>query len=171
MTSIGAAYNLAAMKDDPAGSAGDGGAGGAGRTLALDFGDRRIGIALSDPLGIAARPLMTLQRTSWKRDLERVRALAVEHEVRRIVVGLPLDMDGGRGERVRLTEVFMRRVHNVTGLPVIPWDERLTTVQAERVLIEGDVRRARRREVIDQVAAVIILDAYLEARRSGGEAG
>jgi putative Holliday junction resolvase len=159
------------MKDDPAGAAGDDGAGRAGRTLALDFGDRRIGIALSDPLGVSARPLLTLQRTSWKRDLERIRALAVEHEVRRIVVGLPLDMDGGRGERVRITEVFMRRVQGATGLPVIPWDERLTTVQAERVLIEGDVRRERRREVIDQVAAVILLNTYLEAQRTGGKPG
>ena len=146
-------------------------AGGAGRVLALDFGDRRIGIALSDPLGLSAQPLMTLARTSWDRDLERIRDLTREHEVRRIVVGLPLDMDGGRGPRVRLTEVFIERVQKATGLPVIPWDERLTTVQAERILLEGDVSRARRRAVIDQVAAVIVLQAYLDSRRyaCGGE--
>jgi putative Holliday junction resolvase len=142
--------------------------GGAGRVLALDFGDRRIGIALSDPLGLSAQPLMTLVRSSWDRDLERIRALAREHEVRRIVVGLPLDMDGGRGPRVRLTEVFIERVQRATGLPVIPWDERLTTVQAERILLEGDVSRARRRAVIDQVAAVIVLQAYLDSRRYAG---
>ena len=147
------------MKDDA------GREGGAGRVLALDFGDRRIGIALSDPLGLSAQPLMTLARTSWDRDLERIRALATEHEVRRIVVGLPLDMDGGRGPRVRLTEVFIERVQKATGLPVIPWDERLTTVQAERILLEGDVSRARRRAVIDQVAAVIVLQAYLDSCR------
>ncbi len=91
-------------------------------------------------------------------------------EVRRIVVGLPLDMDGGRGTRARVTEVFIERLKGATGLPVIPWDERLTTVQAERILISGDVRRARRREVIDQVAAVIVLQAYLDSQRREGDA-
>ncbi len=147
---------------------GGGGAVDAGRTLALDFGDRRIGIALSDPLGVAARPLMTLARTSWAEDLDVIRKLAREQEVRRIVVGLPLDMDGMRGRRARITEAFMEKVKAATGLPVIPWDERLTTVQAERILLEGDVSRARRREVIDQVAAVIVLQSYLDARRLGG---
>ena len=87
------------------------------------------------------------------------------------MVGLPLGMDGTRGGRVRLTEVFMERVRAATGLPVLPWDERLTTVQAERALIEGDVSRARRRRVIDQVAAAILLQAFLDARRAaeGGE--
>lgn len=146
-----------------------GSAGSAGRTLAFDYGDRRIGIALSDPMGMAARPLMTLTRTTWNRDLERIRAIVREHEVRRIVVGLPLDMDGGRGTRARITEVFIERLKGATGLPVIPWDERLTTVQAERILISGDVRRARRREVIDQVAAVIVLQAYLDSQRREGD--
>src|SRR6266571_1965766 len=97
----------------------------AGRTLALDFGDRRIGI------------------------------------------GLPLDMDGTRGGRVRITETFMQRVAAATGIPVVPWDERLTTVQAERTLLEADLSRARRRRVIDQVAAVILLQTYLDAQRAG----
>jgi len=141
--------------------------GGAGRTLALDYGDRRIGIALSDEMGIAARPLMTLARTTWPKDLDRLTAIIREHDVRRIVVGLPLDMDGGRGGRARITETFIGRIRGATGLPVLPWDERLTTVQAERILIEGDVRRARRREVIDQVAAVILLQTWLDAQRAG----
>ena len=76
-------------------------------------------------------------------------------------------MDGGRGGRARLTETFIERIRGATGLPVLPWDERLTTVQAERILIEGDVRRARRREVIDQVAAVILLQTWLDAQRAG----
>jgi len=142
----------------------DGSAGNAGRTLAFDYGDRRIGIAVSDPMGMAARPLMTLTRTTWPRDLERIQALIREHEVRRIVVGLPLDMDGRRGVRARVTEAFIEKIKGATGLPVIPWDERLTTVQAERILISGDVRRERRRQVIDQVAAVILLQAYLDSR-------
>jgi putative Holliday junction resolvase len=156
------------LQDDPheQGVSGD----GAGRTLALDFGDRRIGIALSDPLGLAARPLMTLERTSWGRDLERIGDLIRENDVRRIVVGLPLDMDGEKGGRARLTEAFMRRLRGATGLPVIPWDERLTTVQAERILVSADVSRARRRRVVDQLAAVIILQAYLDSRRNAGGA-
>jgi putative Holliday junction resolvase len=152
-------------------SAGEGGTGGsAGRTLALDYGDRRIGIALSDELGLAARPLMTLTRTTWPRDLERLSAIIREHEVRRIVVGLPLDMDGERGGRARLTEAIIERIRGATGLPIIPWDERLTTVQAERILISGDVSRSRRRKVIDQVAAVILLQAWLDAQHAGGAA-
>jgi putative Holliday junction resolvase len=138
--------------------------GHSGRTLALDYGDRRIGLALSDPMGLVARPLMTLTRTTRARDLDRIRAIIGEHDVRRIVVGLPLDMDGGRGARARITEAFIGTIRGATGLPVIPWDERLTTVQAERILISGDVSRARRRRVIDQVAAVIVLQAYLDSR-------
>jgi len=144
--------------------------GGTGRTLALDYGDRRIGIALSDEMGLAARPLMTLARTTWPKDLDRLTAIIREHDVRRIVVGLPLDMDGGRGGRARITETFIEKIRGATGLPVIPWDERLTTVQAERILISGDVSRARRRKVIDQVAAVILLQAWLDAQRAGGNA-
>ncbi len=155
------------MKEDTTRDA-SGPGGHAGRILGLDFGDRRIGIALSDPLGITARPLLTLARTTWERDLERIRAIVVEHEVCHIVVGLPLDMDGTAGRRARITETFMQRVERATGIPVIPWDERLTTVQAERTLLEADLSRARRREVIDQVAAVILLQAYLDAQRAGG---
>jgi len=155
------------MKGDAA-HGGFGSGGEAGRTMALDFGDRRIGIALSDPMGITARPLLTLERKSWGRDLEAIRSLTAEHEVRRIVVGLPLDMDGSSGRRVRITETFMERVRKATGVPVLPFDERLTTVQAERTLLEADVSRARRREVIDQVAAVILLQAFLDAGRARG---
>ena len=127
-------------------------------------------MALSDPLGITAQPLMTLERTAWKRDLYRIREMVRQHGVTGIVVGLPLGMDGSRNERVRLTEVFMDRVQRATGLPVAAWDERLTTVQAERTLLEGDVRREKRRSVIDQVAAVILLQAYLDSRHQGGVA-
>ena len=156
------------MSDSTAGTQ-DG--GGAGRTLALDYGDRRIGIALSDELGLVARPLMTLTRSSWPADLGKLRALIHEHEVRRIVIGMPLDMDGGRGGRARLTETFIEKIRAATRLPVIAWDERLTTVQAERILISGDVSRARRRTVIDQVAAVILLQSWLDAQRAGGKTG
>jgi putative Holliday junction resolvase len=139
-----------------------------GRTLGLDFGDRRIGMALSDPTGLTARPLMTLTRTTREDDMRTILDEVRRHEVRRIVVGMPLDMSGRHGTRARITESFMDRVRAAVRLPVIPWDERLTTVQAERILLEGDVSRARRKRVIDQVAAVIILQAYLDSRRAGG---
>jgi putative Holliday junction resolvase len=141
------------------------GVGAARRTLALDYGDRRIGMALSDPGGIAAGPLMTLGRTTRERDMRQILEIVRVHEVGRIVVGLPLEMDGTRGARARITETFMNRLRGAIRIPVIPWDERLTTVQAERALLEGDVSRARRRQVIDQVAAVIILQAFLDAER------
>ncbi len=135
-----------------------------GRIVAFDLGDRRIGVALSDPLGLTAQPLTTLERTSWKRDLERIRDMVRQHEVVGVVVGMPIGMDGSRAGRVPVTEDFMERVRRATGLPVVPWDERLTTVQAERALIEGNVSRAGRRKVIDRVAAAILLQSYLDAR-------
>lgn len=143
---------------------------GAGRVMALDYGTRRIGVALSDPLGLTASPLLTVECRSWRQDVAALAELAHTNEVTRIVVGWPLAMDGSRTERVRQTEIFMERIGRATGLPVEPWDERLTSVQAERVLIEGGVRRERRREVRDQVAAVILLQSYLDAAHAGGRA-
>jgi putative Holliday junction resolvase len=148
-----------------------GGQDAAGRVMALDYGDRRIGVALSDPLGVTAQPLLTIERRSRSDDYGLLARLARQHVVSRVVVGLPLGMDGSRGERVRLTELFMERVRKATGLPVEPWDERLTTVQAERSLIESDLSRRRRREVIDQAAAVILLQSWLDAHRAAAGSG
>ena len=138
-----------------------------GRVLGVDYGDRRVGLALSDPLGVAARPLMTLERGSRREDMDRMRGIIQEHGIVRIVVGLPLDMDGTAGRRVALTRSFIDRLRQATDVPVEAWDERLTTVQAERMLIAGDVSRARRRQVVDQVAAVILLQSWLDARGAG----
>jgi putative Holliday junction resolvase len=104
------------------------------------------------------------------KDLDALSRLVRDHEVSRIVVGLPLGMDGSRGARVDWAEDFMARAARATGLPVEAWDERLTTVQAERALLEGNASRARRKAVIDQVAAVILLQSYLDARGSVGGA-
>lgn len=144
--------------------------GDEGRILALDYGERRIGVALSDPLLIMASPLLTLTRQSIARDLEALRLMVEEHQVRRIVVGLPLAMDGTRTAMTGKAEQFAGKVGRATGVPVETWDERLTTAQATRTLIEGGARRERRREVIDQVAAVILLQSYLDARRTAGGA-
>jgi putative Holliday junction resolvase len=135
-----------------------------GRVMGLDYGERRIGVALSDPLGFTAQPLRTLERVTLAADLEVLAALARHHEVRRFVIGLPLALDGSRGERVRKTEEFARRLGRATGLPVEAWDERFTSVQAERVLLEADLSRKKRREVIDTTAAVLILQGWLDAR-------
>jgi putative Holliday junction resolvase len=135
-----------------------------GRVMGLDYGERRIGLALSDPLGITAQPLRTLERVTLAADLEVLAALARHHEVERFVVGLPLALDGTRGERVRRTEEFAARLGRATGLPVEAWDERFTSVQAERTLLEADLSRRRRREVIDTTAAVLILQGWLDAR-------
>jgi putative Holliday junction resolvase len=140
-----------------------------GRILGVDYGDRRVGLALSDPLGIAARPLMTLERGTRAEDMEAFRDLVHDHDVVRIVVGMPLDMDGTAGRRAALTRSFIDRLREATKVPVEAWDERLTTVQAERTLVAGDLSRARRRRVIDQVAAVILLQSWLDARGGGRE--
>jgi putative Holliday junction resolvase len=134
-----------------------------GRILALDYGERRIGLALSDPLRLTAGALLTLTRESRARDLAALRAVVVEHAVSRIVVGLPLAMNGTRTAMTEKAEEFAGAVGRATGVSVETWDERLTTAQATRTLIEGEVRRERRREVIDQVAAVILLQSYLDA--------
>ena len=132
--------------------------------MGLDYGERRIGVALSDPLGLTAQPLATVERTgSLDADLATLAALAREHAVERIVLGLPLALDGARGERARTVEGFARRLERVSGLPVESWDERLTSVQAERALLEADLSRRRRRQLIDRAAAVLILQSWLDA--------
>jgi len=138
------------------------------RTLALDLGDRRIGLALSDALGWTAGPLPSLTRIGWKKDLSALRSLIGEHEVRRIVVGLPIRMDGTEGERARLTHEFIERLRRAVPIPVETWDERLTTVEAERTLIQAEVRREKRRQVVDSMAASLILQGYLDYRNAGG---
>jgi putative Holliday junction resolvase len=139
------------------------GGGAEPRVMGLDYGEKRIGIALSDPLGLTAQPLTTLERTSLEQDLDALAVLQVKHEVRRVVIGLPLSLKGERGDRARAAEGFGRRLERRTGVPVEAWDERLTSVQAERALLEGDVSRKRRREVIDRTAAVFILQSWLDA--------
>ena len=138
------------------------------RFLGLDVGDRRIGEALSDPLGWTASPLAPVERASWKKDLGRIRALMQEHRVAAVVVGLPIRMDGTSGSRAEVTLEFVRRLQATTPVPVVTWDERLTTREAERRLLEADVRRERRREVIDGMAASLILQGYLDRLREGG---
>jgi len=138
------------------------------RVAALDVGDARIGVAVSDELGIAANPLGVVRRSREQSNRQVLGALAEMLEPygpERLVVGLPLNMDGSEGPQAAKVRAFAARVGTHLGLPIEFWDERLTTVAAERVLLEADLSRGRRREVIDKVAAALILEGYL-ARRS-----
>jgi putative Holliday junction resolvase len=135
------------------------------RVLGLDVGSKTVGVAVSDPLGITAQGVTTLRRKSVKADVAEVKRLAAEYEVSRVVVGLPLS--GSEGPRAAASRAFGDAIVEATGLPVEYQDERLTTMAAERVLLEADVSRKKRREVIDQLAAQLILQAWLDARRPG----
>ncbi|MBE3590322.1 MAG: Holliday junction resolvase RuvX [Firmicutes bacterium] len=138
------------------------------RVLALDVGDRTLGVAVSDPFGWTAQSLGTLRRTRDERDFEAVLELVRRYGAERVVVGLPRNMDGTEGPRALRTRRFAEALRRRLPVPVEEWDERLTTVQAERALLDADVSRARRRRVIDGMAAALILQSYLERRRAGG---
>lgn len=137
------------------------------RVLGLDLGTRRIGVALSDPTGTIASPLLTLPHRSLAEDVERVAALCRAHAAQAVVVGWPRRLTGVAGSAARHAEEFARALRRAVAVPVELWDERLSTAAAERALLEADVRRARRRAIRDQVAAALILQAYLDARAQG----
>ena len=134
------------------------------RILGLDFGSKTIGVALSDELTITAQTLTSISRTNLNRDLEALLALIREHHVEELVIGMPINMDGSRGPAAEAVEEFMSRLKPLTAVKIIPWDERLTTVAAERILLEGDLSRRKRRRVIDRLSAAIILQGYLDSR-------
>lgn len=135
------------------------------RVLALDVGEKRIGLAVSDPLGITAQGLGVLKRQGREADLARLLKVAREYRVTEIVVGLPRHMDGRPGELAPKIWDLAQTLAAALGVALIPWDERLTTKEAERLLLYADVSRRRRRGVIDKMAAVLILQGYLDRRR------
>ena len=132
------------------------------RIMALDVGSRTIGIACSDALLMTAQGIETIRRTSLENDFNRLRELISEYEVHELVVGMPKHMNGTKGERAEKTEEFVEKMKAVIDLPVTFWDERLSTVMAERQLIAADVSRKKRKGVIDKMAAVVILQGYLD---------
>ena len=132
------------------------------RIMALDVGSKRIGVALSDPLKITAQGLQTFQRTTLEEDIKGLWQLIDEHEVSQLVVGLPKNMDGSIGFKAEEVQQFIADLTVERKIEVIWIDERLTTVSAERVLLEADVSRAKRKKVIDKMAAVVILQSYLD---------
>ncbi len=137
-----------------------------GRIIGLDFGSRTVGVAVSDPLGLTAQGLEIIRRTSenkLRRTLARIEEIAEEYQADTIVLGLPKNMNNTLGERAEKSLEFKEMLERRTGLPVIMWDERLTTVAANRTLIESGVRRENRKEYVDMIAAVYILQGYLDS--------
>ena len=130
--------------------------------MALDVGSHTIGIACSDALLMTAQGIETIRRTSLENDFNRLRELISEYEVHELVVGMPKNMNGTKGDRAEKTEEFVEKMKAVIDLPVTFWDERLSTVMAERQLIAADVSRKKRKGVIDKMAAVVILQGYLD---------
>ena len=137
-------------------------AGDHGRLLGLDLGTRTIGLALSDLLRMIASPLETLARKKFSRDATQLEAVITEHDIAGLVLGLPRNLDGSEGPRAQSTRAFARNLSHRQAPPILLWDERLTTAAAERVLLEADTSRARRAEVIDKMAAAIILQSALD---------
>jgi putative Holliday junction resolvase len=138
------------------------------RVLGLDVGDRRIGVALSDETGVLASPVATLERVGPRKDLKAIAALVRQHGVGAIVMGLPRHLDGRIGPQAVKVQQFAAALGPVVRVPIHFQDEGLTTVEAEQILIERDVSRQRRKGLVDQVAAVLILQDYLDARATAG---
>ena len=136
------------------------------RIVGLDCGSRTVGVAVCDPLGITAQGIETITRedeNKLRKTFRRIEELAEQYQVEKIVLGYPKNMNNSAGERAEKTEEFMAALERRTGLPVVLWDERLTTVAANRVLMESGVRRENRKDVIDKIAAVLILQGYLDS--------
>ena len=139
---------------------------GEGRILALDLGSRRIGLALSDELGVTAQGLPTLQRKTRQQDIDTLREIAMQHRVAQIVVGHPVNMNGVEGPRALQADRFARTLRKSFAVPVVLWDERLTTRQARRVLKESGASIEKRAKAIDRMAAILILQSYMDFQQT-----
>ena len=133
----------------------------------MDFGTKRIGVAMSDELLMTAQGLDTIQRKDLKSDLELIGRIIGSNDVAEIVVGLPLNMNGTYSAMTKEVVLFADELSRTTSVAVKTWDERLTSMQAERALLEGDMSRAKRRKLSDKLAAQIILQSYLDSRKKG----
>ena len=137
-----------------------------GRIMGLDIGDKTIGVSVSDLMGLTAQGVKTVKRVGKKKDIEELKAIIKERQVTKIVSGLPKNMNGTLGPQGEKVIKFCELLEEETGIKIEYWDERLSTVAAERTLIQGNVRRENRKGVIDMVAAVIILQGYLDRQRN-----
>ena len=132
----------------------------------MDYGSKTVGVAISDPLGITAQGIETIYRkeeNKLRQTLARIEALVAEYEVEKIVLGFPKHMNNTIGDRAEKSLELKEKLERRTGLPVVLWDERLTTAAAERILMESSVRRENRKQYIDKIAAVLILQGYLDS--------
>lgn len=135
------------------------------RIMGFDVGTKTIGVAISDESGLIAQPLCVIKRGSFSKDLEEIRRLIEEHSIKMIVVGMPVNMNGTLGPRSEETQRFIDKIKDKVPVPVETWDERLSTAAVTRVLIEGDASRAKRKTVVDKLAASYILQGYLDSRK------
>ncbi|MBU5590935.1 Holliday junction resolvase RuvX [Clostridium sp. MSJ-4] len=132
------------------------------RILGLDVGDKTIGVAVSDPLGFTAQGITTIRRKNKNVDIEEIRVICKEYEVETIVVGLPKNMNGTIGPQGEKILGFSKQIGKALNIPIEMWDERLTTIAAERAMLEADLSRAKRKKIVDKVAATYILQGYLD---------
>lgn len=142
------------------------------RIMGLDYGSKTVGVALSDELGLTAQPIMTIERKSenkLRKTLAQIEEIIEQYEVSFVVLGYPKNMNNTIGERAKATEEFRERLERRTGLCVILQDERLSTVESERILKESHVRREHRKKYVDKMAAAVILQSYLDANRNLSE--
>lgn len=135
------------------------------RILGLDVGDKTIGVAVSDLLGLTAQGITTIKRFSNKQDFDAVKGYIDEYDIKKVVVGMPKNMNGTIGPQGEKTEKFATKLHNKYGVEIIYQDERMTSLSANKVLMEGGVRRKNRKQYIDKIAAIFILQAYLDSIR------
>lgn len=142
------------------------------RIMGLDYGSKTVGVAVSDPLGLTAQGVEIIRRKSenkLRQTLARIEALVEEYQVDTLVLGFPKNMNNTIGDRAEKSLEFQGMLERRTGLPVVMWDERLTTVEANRTLMESGIRRENRREYVDELAAIFILQGYLDRQRIRGE--
>lgn len=133
--------------------------------MGLDVGEKTIGIAVTDPLHIMAQPVTTIRRTSLEKDFSSIIEKIKEYDIGEIVIGLPLNMDGSSGEKVKVVLLFKDKLSAVVPIPIVTWDERLSTVAMQKTMIEADVSRQKRRQAIDKLAAVFILQGYMDFKK------
>lgn len=133
------------------------------RILGLDIGDKTIGVAISDPLGLTAQGITTIKRKGIERDIEEIRTICSEYGVEKIVAGLPKNMNGTLGPQSEKVMEFCEVLKSNLSIEIIMWDERLTTVAAHKVMLEADLSRAKRKKIVDKVASTYILQGYLDS--------
>jgi len=133
------------------------------RVLGLDIGDRTIGVAVCDPLGLTAQGITTVKRKSIVIDIEEIKKICIQYDVETIVSGLPKNMNGTIGPQGEKVQRFCEKIKEILNFEVKMWDERLTTVAANRVMLEGDLSRSKRKKIVDKIAAVFILQGYLDS--------